>query len=301
MQRFIVVDDSRAIQAIICRALKAGGYGKDSVHAVSSGMEALDLVETLKPDLIITDWHMPGISGLELLQTLRQTGYQFVKVGLVTTEMSEARMEEARNNGVEFILHKPFKDRELLAAIEKAVGLPSVSQKPHVSDVPVKEQEAIASVDAVVSVLNATLPATAFKLSKADTIQLDHSSPKVLVGLYSKMEQKSVDALCIMDMACAGLIGSAVLGYNLIQMQSALSSDTGREAIMEPVSTFLKDLAALFPSLDKKPHKLERSNVLGFDIAPLKKALQRNAGMQVYELQIQSFGRGRFALLKLNV
>ncbi|MEI7611908.1 MAG: response regulator [Betaproteobacteria bacterium] len=298
MQRFIVVDDSRAIQAIICRAITAGGYGRDSVHVVSSGMEALELVETIKPDLVITDWHMPGISGLELLQTLRQTGHQFIKVGLVTTEVSEARMAEARNNGVDFILHKPFKDSDLLAAIEKSVGLPSASDE---SAAPLKEHEIIASVDEVEKVLNATLPDTAFTLSKVDAIQLDHSSPKVLLGLYSKLEQKSVDALCIMDMACAGLIGSSILGYNLIQMQSALTTDSGREVLMDPVSAFLSDAAALFPSRDNKTHKLARSNVLAFDIAPLQKALQRNAGMQVFELQIQGFGRGRFALLKLNV
>ena len=67
MQQFIVVDDSRAIQAIICRAITGAGYHKDSVHAVSSGLEALALLGELQPDLIITDWHMPGISGLELV------------------------------------------------------------------------------------------------------------------------------------------------------------------------------------------------------------------------------------------
>ncbi|MFZ4538121.1 response regulator [Propionivibrio sp.] len=297
MQCFIIVDDSRAIQSIIRRAIIAGGYNSDSVHVVSSGSEALDLVGTLKPDLIITDWHMPGMSGLELVQTLRQTGHQLIKVGLVTTEKSEARMAEARNNGVDFILHKPFKDSDLIAAIELSVGSPGDAQEP---EVPSAEPEVIASVDAVTKILKATLPTHAFTLRKADLAQLDISSMRVLLGLYSKAERKSVDALCVMDMACAELIGSAVLGYNPLQMQSALASDAGREVIVESVSSFLKQVAALFPSLDKVPHKLARSSILGFESAPLKKALHHNAGVQVYELQIQGLGRGCFALLKLT-
>jgi CheY-like chemotaxis protein len=298
MQKFLVVDDSRAIQSIICRAINAGGYGRDSVHAVSSGMEALEAVEKITPDLIITDWHMPGISGLELLQTLRQTGHSHIKIGFVTTEMSEARMAEARNNGVEFILHKPFKDSDLLAAIARSVGAPSASHVPGVPDS--NGQEVIASVDAVTGVLNAILPATSFSLSKTDMIYPDKSSPKIVVGVYSKMEQKSVDALCFMDMACAELIGASVLGYSVAQIQAALSSEAGREAIMESLSTFLKEAATLFPSVDSKPHKLVRANFLSFENASLQKTLLHNAGMQVYELHIQNMGLGRFALLKLT-
>ncbi|MEI7430099.1 MAG: response regulator [Betaproteobacteria bacterium] len=297
MQRFIIVDDSRAIQSIIRRAIIAGGYSSDSVHVVSSGAEALDLVGALKPDLIITDWHMPGMSGLELVQTLRQSGHQFIKVGLVTTEKSEARMTEARNNGVEFIVHKPFKDSDLVAAIELSVGSPREGLEPEVLPT---EVEVIASVDAVSKVLSATLPTNAFTLSKADLDQLDISSMRVLLGLYSKAERKSVDALCMMDMACAELIGTSVLSYTALQMQTALSSEAGREVIVESVSPFLKLAAALFPSQDNVPHKLARSSILGFESAPLKKALHHNSGMQIYELQIPGLGNGCFALLKLT-
>jgi CheY-like chemotaxis protein len=257
----------------------------------------LDLVETLKPDLIITDWHMPGMSGLELVQTLRQTGHQFIKVGLVTTEKSEVRMAEARNNGVEFIVHKPFKDSDLVAAIESSVGSPRDGPEP---EEPSAEVEVIASVDAVSKVLSATLSTNAFTLSKADLAQMDISSRRVLLGLYSKAERKSVDALCMMDLACAELMGTFVLSYTALQMQAALSSEAGREVIVESVSPFLELVAALFPSQDNVPHKLARSSILGFESAPLKKALHQNSGMQIYELQIPGLGNGCFALLKLT-
>ena len=50
----------------------------------SNGQEALDVLNTFKPDLLITDWHMPKVSGLELLQTMRQSGMTDIQVGFIT-------------------------------------------------------------------------------------------------------------------------------------------------------------------------------------------------------------------------
>lgn len=298
MPRFMVVDDSRAILSIICRAITAGGYQKDSVCAVSSGAEALEKVDALRPDLIITDWHMPGMSGLELVRALRQSGRRGIKIGMVTTEMSEVRIAEARENGIEFILHKPFKDGDLLAAIEKCVGSPSASGRCDVVAPAVSERPLMESLDAVSRVVSASLPATHFTLEKSEPLQLDPLQPKVLVGLYSRMEQKSVDALCTMEMACAGLIGASILGYDPVEMRSAMSSETGREVIVQALSPFLKGVAILFGGGHKAAHRLVRSNVLPFDTAPLIKGLQHNAGLETWELRIQGFGQGRFVLLK---
>lgn len=299
MPRFMVVDDSRAILSIICRAITAGGYQKDSVCAVSSGSEALEKVGALRPDLIITDWHMPGMSGLELVRALRQLGHRGIKIGMVTTEMSEVRIAEARENGVEFILHKPFNDGDLLAAIEKCVGVPSGSGRcdvvaPADSD----DRTLMENFDAVSRVLTASLPATHFTLEKSEPLQPDPLQPKVLVGLYSRMEQKSVDALCTMEMACAGLIGAAILSYNPAEMRSAMSSETGRGVIVQALSPFLNAVASLFECGQKAGYRLVRSNVLPFDTPPLIKGLQHNAGLETWQLHVQGYGQGRFVLLK---
>ncbi|MBI3368929.1 MAG: response regulator [Burkholderiales bacterium] len=111
-QRFMVVDDSRAILAIIRRVIQESGYADVDVRTAGDGEEALALLPQFEPDLMITDWHMPRVSGLELLQTLRQLGRTQMKVGFVTTESSPSMLEQARTNGAAFIVHKPFKDRE---------------------------------------------------------------------------------------------------------------------------------------------------------------------------------------------
>lgn len=298
MQRFIVVDDSRAIQSIIRRTLAAGGYDKDSVHTVSSGSEALDLVSSLNPDLIVTDWHMPGMSGLELLQALRQSGHTRIKVGLVTTEVSESRLLEARNNGVEFILHKPFEDGELLAKVHQAVGAPASREvAPAPATAPV---EAFASAEVVRKILAQTLRDAPFTLEKAEAIRLEKGTPKVLLGLYSPAGKKTVNGLCLMDITCLGLLGGSALGYKTAQIQNVIATGEISEPLFQRATAFLKDLASLFPKLADTETQLARSNVVSVELDLLKKALQNNIGLQAYTLNIPGVGQGRFALVKLQ-
>ena len=56
--KFLVVDDSRAIQAIIRRAIVKCGYDPVEIKTALDGEQALDIIESFVPDLIITDWHM---------------------------------------------------------------------------------------------------------------------------------------------------------------------------------------------------------------------------------------------------
>src|SRR5689334_8946233 len=115
--RFMVVDDSRAIQAIVSRVIAECGYPEVEIRRAADGEEALGLLPKFTPQLMITDWHMPRVSGLELLQTLRQLGQTHVKVGFVTTESRPAMLEQARTNGAAFIVNKPFRDNELIDQI----------------------------------------------------------------------------------------------------------------------------------------------------------------------------------------
>lgn len=130
-RKVLIVDDSRAVLAILRRVVqKVGGAGVD-VRSVTNGQDALDLVPDFSPDLIITDWHMPGVTGIEMLQTLRQTGHTKVRVGFVTSDTTVARIEEARHNGADFVVNKPFQDDELVGAIreslQSAQGRPSAA------------------------------------------------------------------------------------------------------------------------------------------------------------------------------
>ena len=117
--KILVVDDSRAMQAVIRRSLKNTLDFEFDVTTAEDGELALAAYEAVHPDLVITDWHMPHITGLELLQALRQRYGTSINIGFITTEKQEAMLAEAFKNGAQFVVSKPFNDTELNIEITK--------------------------------------------------------------------------------------------------------------------------------------------------------------------------------------
>lgn len=103
----LVVDDIALMRELLLRHLRALGF--TSVHAATSGDDAWRQLETLPVGLILSDWSMPGMSGLELLQRVRAharlAALPFV---LITAEMQRERIAEALAAGVSDFLLKPF-------------------------------------------------------------------------------------------------------------------------------------------------------------------------------------------------
>ena len=86
MAKALVVDDSRAVRMILARTLKELGF---EVREAANGREALEVIETEKTavTLVLADWNMPEINGLELLKQLRQKPeLASLVVVMVTTE-----------------------------------------------------------------------------------------------------------------------------------------------------------------------------------------------------------------------
>lgn len=116
--QILVVDDSRAMRSIVIRAVKAAGI-EASFHEAQNGAEALAATRRLKPDLVLSDWNMPEMSGIDLLQALRAEGIQ-VPFGFVTSEGEAAQRDRAREAGALFLIAKPFSPdavKEALAAL----------------------------------------------------------------------------------------------------------------------------------------------------------------------------------------
>ncbi len=105
--RIMVVDDSKTMRMIVKRTLRQAGYGDHSVEEASNGKEALEAIKASKPGLILCDWNMPEMNGLELLQTLNSEGIK-VSFGFVTSEGTPEMQKIAEENGALFLISKPF-------------------------------------------------------------------------------------------------------------------------------------------------------------------------------------------------
>lgn len=140
--RFLIVDDSRAIQAIVRRVVESCNYPGAEIRVASNGEDALNMLETYRPQLVITDWHMPKVSGLELLQSMRQSGLMDIKVGFITTESSETMLNQARISGASFVINKPFKDDILIQHVRDAVPLVETANTPSAAAISAPPPEA---------------------------------------------------------------------------------------------------------------------------------------------------------------
>jgi two-component system chemotaxis response regulator CheY len=124
MLKALVVDDSKTIRMIIRRILVELGY---EVCEAGNGKEALDVlaVEKTAVSLVLADWNMPEVNGLELVKRLRQDpDYSSIKVIMVTTETEMDHMVSALKAGANEYVMKPFTKNILKEKLE-LIGIPS--------------------------------------------------------------------------------------------------------------------------------------------------------------------------------
>lgn len=122
MAKALVVDDSRAVRMILARTLREIGY---EVCEAANGREALKVIEAEKTalTLVLTDWNMPEVNGLDLLKQVRQDPQlSSLVVVMVTTETELDQMSAALDAGANEYVMKPFTKDILVEKLER-VGI----------------------------------------------------------------------------------------------------------------------------------------------------------------------------------
>jgi two-component system chemotaxis response regulator CheY len=119
--KILIADDSRVMRQIVTRTLRQAGYDSHELVEAADGREALQKVASEAPDLVLSDWNMPGMTGYELLQSLRGTG-QDVPFGFVTSEGSPDMRDMAAAAGALFLIAKPFTAEAFREALEPVLG-----------------------------------------------------------------------------------------------------------------------------------------------------------------------------------
>ena len=116
----LVVDDSKVIRKVARHILETLDF---EVEEAGDGREALDRCTVSVPDVVLLDWNMPVMSGIEFLRALREADMQpRPKVVFCTTENGTAHIRAALDAGADEYVMKPF-DRDTLASKLQFVGL----------------------------------------------------------------------------------------------------------------------------------------------------------------------------------
>ncbi len=113
----LVVDDSQIMRKIVTGALKKVGI--DEIVEAANGQEAVDvLLKDKSIDLVLMDWNMPVMSGIDALKKIRADSNP-VPIVMVTTEAEQDKVLEALKSGASDYLAKPFGPKEIKAKLEK--------------------------------------------------------------------------------------------------------------------------------------------------------------------------------------
>jgi two-component system, chemotaxis family, chemotaxis protein CheY len=119
--KVLVTDDSRVMRQIVKRTLRQAGYTDLEVCEAGNGIEALDVIRDEAPDLVLCDWNMPEMNGIDLLTSLRAGGCD-VPFGFVTSEGSPEMRERAESAGALFLIAKPFTADAFREVLEPVLG-----------------------------------------------------------------------------------------------------------------------------------------------------------------------------------
>ena len=105
--RVLVADDSRVMRQIVIRTLRQAGYDWWDISEAGDGKAAFDAISADPPDFVLSDWNMPEMTGMELLQSLRAAGLE-TPFAFVTSESSPEMRAAAEAAGALFLISKPF-------------------------------------------------------------------------------------------------------------------------------------------------------------------------------------------------
>lgn len=105
--KILIVDDSAAMRMMIARTLRQAGFDGHEIEQAEDGIAGLEAIRTSTPDLVLADWNMPNMTGIELLEAVRADGID-VTFGFITTEGTAEMRAKATAAGASFLITKPF-------------------------------------------------------------------------------------------------------------------------------------------------------------------------------------------------
>lgn len=117
----LLVDDSKTMRMIVQRAIRQAGYRNLDIGEAESGQHALEQLGKAVPKLILSDWNMPVMNGIEFLKNLRANQNQ-TPFGFITSEASAEIKDLALQSGASFLLTKPFTTEAVQEALSPFLG-----------------------------------------------------------------------------------------------------------------------------------------------------------------------------------
>ena len=119
--KILIVDDSAVMRKIVLKAMRQAGFGGHDFEEAENGQAALGKIEAGPPDLILSDWNMPEMTGIELLEALKEREIT-VPLCFITSEATTEMRSRAEAAGAAGFVTKPFTAEVLEDVIGPLLG-----------------------------------------------------------------------------------------------------------------------------------------------------------------------------------
>lgn len=289
--RILIVDDSRAVQIILRRVLQNIGYAGAEFKFADNVTAALAILAEETQDILITDFHMPEISGMELLEQVRGK-LPDTMIGMITTETSPEILAHARSLGADFTLSKPFTEPMLVESLSVAREN-FVQRKTAMAKPESKPTLLVQPKEMLAKHLHAALK-VGVRIEKIHGFDPNQWSMPWVVGFYSTGSETVVRGTCVVDRGGALIIGGALTDTSLPLASGAPVPETFTKYVKE---TLEHVRAGLFRAPPGHPVTLLKSQH-AMNVNPrLKEMLISNKTTAAYRLQRIGWPEGHLAVM----
>ena len=119
----LIADDSAIVRTMVKKALTMAGLDLGQVHEAANGKEALAVLGSTWIDVVFADINMPEMTGAELVQRMKaDPALAATPVVIVSSEQTQARIEEMKRCGAKAYVKKPFRPEQFRAVVDELLG-----------------------------------------------------------------------------------------------------------------------------------------------------------------------------------
>lgn len=289
----LLVDDSRVMRQLIRRSLRQAGCDTGQIVEAENGVDALDKLKAWTPDIVLCDWNMPEMTGIDLLTTLRERGNR-VAFGFVTSESTPAMRARAAAAGALFLLSKPFSADDL----KKALGQSGVGANRS----PARVEPVRAAGGAAFSG-----PGLARFYQQAINVPVTavHGAPMgpddVVVSATWVDVTGVVRYAALLDPTLARALGGALGMRPAAQVLSSKNDPELAAILVNDARELLNMMVRAFHDAGSVHVRLGASNFPPAPRLPEAVAMDKAPGVRMdLQITVQGFGQGRLTLLSVN-
>ncbi|WP_320824330.1 response regulator [Reinekea sp.] len=302
--RILIVDDSKAMQVIVQRSLVKLNIPNLEVKFAFNGTEGLNLARSWEPELVISDWHMPEMSGLELLNALNREMLG-IRVGFVTTETSAESRNEALQKGSDFVINKPFDTQTFFSVLSPLIE-EMADTKLKAADLALAQAAASAQPSRIKLPLASSIQKTLNALSQQavtvvqkPTEALSEQWLPAVVGLFVDHQSKVVRGICVIDLEATSMLGGILAGLSKSSIHQYIGDRHVPKHIVAALERVFEVLSAtITDTLEHRDLEFKSMTSINTDMARLEALLSRgNTHRMDVEISVANYGQGKMILI----